>query len=102
MALSTEEMMAELREAGVAFDYDEDMPGFWLNVNDTFAYACADAEEVEPGSLPEVYDLWKHFGWEGVILWVWKKRKEDPLSTVKEAIFSKIPLDPFVLMLYKQ
>jgi hypothetical protein len=67
-------MIAALRTATVMLDDDDETPGFWLNVNDTFCYACADVEEITEAEIPAVYWAWKNFGWEGVVCWVWRKR----------------------------
>lgn len=72
-------MTAELQDAGIAFDADEDMPGLWLNMNDVFAYACADTEQVEDADIQTVYAIWKEQGSDGVIDWVAQKRGEQPI-----------------------
>jgi hypothetical protein len=49
-----------------------------LNMNDTFHYACADAEEVTKEEAKEVVELFKQHGWKGIDYWVAKKRGYDP------------------------
>lgn len=49
-----------------------------LNMNDTFAYACADCEEVPEGKVEEIISLYKRHGNNGLIYWVAKQRGEDP------------------------
>ena len=66
-----------LHAASVFFDADEEMPGQWLNLNDTFWWACADAEEVPDDDMPRVAELFRHYGWCGVLYWVWKRRGGD-------------------------
>lgn len=90
----SEHMMAELREAGIAFDEDEMPPGLWLNMNDTFGYACADAELVPPDAIPTVYALWKRHGWEGVAWWVWRQRGTPPIPPVRERVELKMEETP--------
>lgn len=50
-----------------------------LNMNDTFAYACADAEEVPLGDLPAVLAYWHTYGASGLKAWVAIRRGEVPL-----------------------
>jgi len=58
--------------------------GWWedgrliLNMNDIFAYACADAEEVLPDEMPELGHLARMYGHAGITYWVSKKRNEIP------------------------
>jgi hypothetical protein len=49
-----------------------------LNMNDTFHYACADAEEVSKEEAPEVARLFKAHGYKGLDYWVAEKRGYDP------------------------
>jgi hypothetical protein len=51
---------------------------FVLNMNDTFWYACADAEEVSEGEIKEVARLFATYGYKGLTYWVAKKRGDDP------------------------
>lgn len=44
--------------------------GYYINVGDTFAWACADAESVSKEQIPEVARLFKDYGWCGVLYWV--------------------------------
>lgn len=53
---------------------------FAVSAGDTFAYACADAEEL---LYSELQDLWEHFVLHetfGPMVWVCKKRKMKPLA----------------------
>ena len=45
-----------------------------LNLNDTFFWACADAEYVSDEELPEVASLFFRYGWCGILYWVNLKR----------------------------
>ena len=50
-----------------------------LNVSDTFAYACADAEELTLSQAHEVRLLCEKYGWDGICAWVARKRGTEPL-----------------------
>ncbi len=47
---------------------------FVLNMNDTWAWALADAETVPADELPEVSRLFRTFGYAGLLYWVTTKR----------------------------
>jgi len=49
---------------------------FLLNMNDTFAWACADCEEVPDDKISEVADFFKQYGYAGLTYWVAHQRKE--------------------------
>lgn len=60
---------------GLIFDLEfdeaqtvEDIQGH-LNMNDTFAYACADSTIIPIGREHEVVEIYKKFGHDGVIAW---------------------------------
>lgn len=57
-----------------------------LNVNDVFAWACADSEEIYHGDIQDVYDHWKIDPIWGTAVWVMKKRNELPQEPVYEMI----------------
>ena len=50
---------------------------YYLDMNDTFYYACADCEEVGFDDLSEVARLFKTYGYGGLTYWVSKKRNEN-------------------------
>lgn len=52
-------------------------------LNDTFSYACADAERFEVADLPEIHRLWKAHGYYGLVAWVARKRNEEPVKEVR-------------------
>lgn len=58
-----------------------------LNMNDTFHYACSDCEIVPLGSLKEVYDLWKAYGFDGSMAWVSNKRDTLPIKPLQTPRF---------------
>jgi hypothetical protein len=51
---------------------------FVLNMNDTFHYACADAESVTKEQATEVVRLFKKHGMKGIDYWVACQRGYDP------------------------
>lgn len=59
---------------------------FFLNMNDTFAWGCADAEEVPSDKLKEVVDLYRRYGCSGLIYWVAKRRGMDPDAEMTSAV----------------
>lgn len=63
-----------LAASGLFFTPDDDLPGLWINLNDTFGWACADGEEVTDADLIEVARLFRDYGWCGLLYWVSEKR----------------------------
>lgn len=55
-----------------------------INVGDTFAYACADAEPIKPEQLDEIGHIFDKYGHTGLICWVAKQRDEHPLVEILE------------------
>ena len=56
----------------------------FVNCNDVFYWACADAENVTLSELPDLHAMWlKDKGWGG-IKWCCKKRKMQPQVPMKE------------------
>lgn len=45
-----------------------------INMNDVWAWACADGEYVEGADLPELSRLFGQYGWCGILYWVSEKR----------------------------
>jgi len=58
---------------------------FLLNMNDTFCWACADAEEVPFEELKDAVSLFSNFGYDGLIYWVAEKRGIDPSTDIPDA-----------------
>ena len=60
----------------------------FLNCNDVFAWACADAEDVSSiEELKSLYDYCEKYGaWEGSTIWVCMKRKQKPQSPVEKML----------------
>jgi hypothetical protein len=61
---------------------------FVLCMNDTFAWGCADAEEVPKKDLHEVVELYHRFGCSGLAYWVAQKRGYDPDPEMKDALWA--------------
>lgn len=59
---------------------------FALNMNDTFAYASADCQEMYFDQLEEVYAYWLAGGGTGLMVWSMKERGEWPIQPVLERI----------------
>jgi hypothetical protein len=57
---------------------------FWLlpNLNDTFAYACADSEKIDVGEGEIMAAWWRRHGWHGLVALAAWKRQRHPLSQV--------------------
>ena len=61
-----------------AEDFEEDSETwdkYILNMNDVWAWACADCEEVLEDELPELARLFFQYGWAGILYWVSQKNK---------------------------
>ena len=73
-----------LRTAGVFFCDDPSELGDdqdpkvlqTLNLNDTWAWACADGEYVLDEDLPEVARLFFAYGWCGILYWVSERNQQ--------------------------
>lgn len=50
-----------------------------INCGDTFAYACADAEELPFDKIEEVKALYKQYGYSGLVAWIAKRRQCEPI-----------------------
>ena len=50
-----------------------------VNTNDTFVYACADAERVRYEDIEPLMELIRDYGRWGDVLWAAKRRNEKPL-----------------------
>lgn len=72
------EELAEAKEllsvSGLFFSEDDGLSGFWINLNDTFGWACADGEEVTHDDVIEVARLFRDYGRCGLLYWVSEKR----------------------------
>jgi len=79
--------LEELRAKGIVFD-DDDLDGFWVNMNDTFGWACADGEEITEAEVDEVHAVYfgapEGTGWHAVTRWVCARRGYEPFDLWKE------------------
>lgn len=78
-----QDALAELLRADGALYFNakkgaEPVP--WLLMNDTFAYACADGEDLPLDELPTVLELWRQFKWGGLIAWAAHRRGIEPIG----------------------
>ncbi|MDO8659570.1 MAG: hypothetical protein Q7K54_03120 [Candidatus Parcubacteria bacterium] len=69
-----------LLDAGVWLQGDKEKICLYLNMNDTFAWACADAEEFTIEELPIIYDVFEKFGHSGIIAWASQKNGMEPIK----------------------
>lgn len=62
------------------FDYDDEdgKKNWYIFLNDTWYYACADAEEIPEEDYKLVIELFKYFGELGLLFYVYKKRGHYP------------------------
>jgi hypothetical protein len=68
-------------ESDDASEHERDKKwGQTLNLNDTFFWACADAEYVTDEELPEVAGLFFRYGWCGILYWVNRKRGNEKVE----------------------
>ena len=60
----------------------------FLNCNDVFAWACADAEDVSSiEELKSLYDYCEKYGaWQGSTIWVCMKRKQKPQRPLEKLL----------------
>lgn len=52
------------------------------NLNDTFAYACADSEQITVGDGEHMARFWRDYGWHGLVAIAAVKRDRYPLAEV--------------------
>jgi hypothetical protein len=75
--MNVNEARALLEASGMFFDPDPEcltLGSLYLNLNDAFGWACADAEKVEDHELIEVARLFRDYGWCGLLYWASEKR----------------------------
>lgn len=78
------ELFKEMCDNGVVFGAEEEFDPPAINLNDTFCYACGDAENVLPADMPEVINIYRRFGPIGCICWAAKRRDEAPVVEYTE------------------
>ena len=72
--------------------WPEDARQAWamfVNCNDSFAWATADAEEIVHDEIDELYDMWKRDPHYGPIVWVAKKRNLMPIDPIAKSIMKE-------------
>jgi hypothetical protein len=62
----------------------DDCHGLTVNLNDTFYYSSADAEDVIIGDAGLFADFWQRHGWYGLVAIAAWKRKRHPLPQVAQ------------------
>lgn len=62
---------------------DDGQVAIWVNCNDLWLWACADAEPLPMGELQEFYDAWKADPKWGAWKWACKKRGMQPQKPIK-------------------
>lgn len=73
--MNQDEAVKLLESTDIFYDLDEDeIPKHTINLNDVFGWACADCEHVPDDKIIEVADLYKKYGWCGVLYWVSERR----------------------------
>ncbi len=60
----------------------EEMVRCWLQMNDTFGFACADGEDIEVKDFEIILHLWRKYGYDGLIAWAAHKRSDTPLESL--------------------
>jgi hypothetical protein len=72
--MTNDEAKALIQSYCFAIDPEEGCPPLLLNLNDVFALAAADAEQVEEHDVERLGELIRRWGWCGVLYWVSTKR----------------------------
>jgi hypothetical protein len=94
---SEETALAEMLAAGVIFLNKHwwrlDWPAearqtiaLCVNCNDTFGYACADAEGASFDDIEHLYEMWRKDPEYGAIAWCIQRRRTRPIVEVEKAI----------------
>lgn len=82
-----------------ALAWTQDLTGFYFGCNDCFAWACADAEDIEPGDLPAIRQALEdekaakdrpYADSDGVLLWIARKRQLRPQGALYQHIDSRM------------
>ena len=76
----------------IYFDEDEDDEYkliLTLNMNDTFMYACGDAEEFEDSDIPLISTMYNEFGHDGLTAWASMHRGCDPIDELNTQKFQE-------------
>ena len=63
-----------LAASQMLFDEDDERPAMTINLNDQFCWACADAETIPDDQVVAVANLFRTYGWGGILYWVSERR----------------------------
>jgi hypothetical protein len=69
---------------------DDNSISFLVNANDTFAYACADCEELKKEDIADYYRLCRQYGHDGSLTWLCLRRDELPLLELADGDFRNV------------
>jgi hypothetical protein len=78
-------LAAEDEEAFVGHGADG-APALFVNLNDTFGYACADCEEVPQEEVIALFDLYQREGWPALIRWAATRQRQTPIKEMTESM----------------
>jgi len=81
LSQDTQSMMEDLLIRDMLEFYIDDQGGLrtYINLNDTFGYACADAEGINIEEVPVFHKIFMKYGWDGAVAWASKKRNAMPI-----------------------
>jgi len=83
--LLSEELQLAIGEDGSG----KDVVKMYINANDTFSYACADAVGVEMSEVGAISNAYKQFKRDGVLAWMSIKEKAMPIEPLQTDGFKK-------------
>jgi hypothetical protein len=86
--LEAEVLMANGLNGGF-FENKQAQTVLYVLCSDTFAYACADCEDLPYGEIGPLYKLWKAHGWDGVTKWCALRRGARPLPVYEKSLREK-------------
>jgi len=69
-----------LEERAINLEYGDSGVEVYVNMNDTWGYACADSEEVPVDELPKVLYAWKNYEGDGLTAWAALKTGYKPIE----------------------
>jgi hypothetical protein len=86
--LQKETIHSLLEQQAIDLSVDEDRNvALVLVLNDTFARACADSEEVPMSDLATLAGVWKDFGHDGLTAYAATKRNQEPLPELQTPLY---------------
>ena len=86
LPIETASIVRELIAADVLYLHVKgDVVTCFVLMNDTFAYACADDEDVTVEELPLVAGIWRDYGADGLTAWAALRRNEEPIREQQTA-----------------